>query len=63
MQNAINMHTEHWINCRTSPQTEGFSFIFYPFAKIGKAMNLKLCYKSYEYAEDHYSRLPQGVIA
>lgn len=43
--------------------SEGFSFIFYPFAKIGKAMNLKLCYKSYGYAEEHYSRLPQGVIA
>lgn len=49
-------------------QNYGFSaffeaLVFYPFAKIGKAMDLKLCYKSYGYAEEHYSCLSQGAIA
>lgn len=49
-------------------QNYGFSvfleaLVFYPFAKLGKAMDLKLCYKSYGYAEEHYGRILQDAIA
>lgn len=39
------------------------ALILYPFIKIGKAIDLKKCYKSYGYAEEHSNSFAKEVVA